>query len=76
MPRPIRVVLRFYPYELYTSLDAFKDHLCTAHVRQFIARAASCSVCLGTDVLVQLTRLACTEEVASAATPPALAAMR
>lgn len=45
---------RFYLYEIYRDVDAFKDHLQTAHVRKFFEALAQHS----TTTAQNLTQLA------------------
>ena len=47
---------RFHLYEIYQDLDAFKDHLRTAHVRKFFGALAQHSTTTAQN-LVQLAEL-------------------
>jgi len=48
---------RFYLYEVYASLPAFRQHLRTAHVRRFIAALPTISTSSGADALTQLDEI-------------------
>ena len=48
---------RFYLYEVYANLPAFRQHLRTAHVRRFIAALPSFSTSSGADALTQLDEI-------------------
>jgi len=48
---------RFYLYEVYANLPAFRQHLRTAHVRRFIAALPAVSTSSGADALTQLDEI-------------------
>ena len=48
---------RFYLYEIYQGLDAFKTHLRTSHVTHFVATVSSLARNGAGDALVQLDEL-------------------
>ena len=48
---------RFYLYEVYASLPAFRQHLRTAHVQRFIAALPAFSTSSGADALTQLNEI-------------------
>jgi quinol monooxygenase YgiN len=48
---------RFYLYEIYQDLDAFKTHLRTSHVPHFVATVSSLARNGAGDALVQLDEL-------------------
>ena len=48
---------RFYLYEVYANLPAFRQHLRTAHVRRFVAALPTVSTSSGAGALTQLDEI-------------------